>query len=84
MFAILFWLIFGFIAGSIAEAIYPPGKSSSRWQTIGIGVAGSIVGGIVGSVFTGDSYQPAGFILSILGAVACMYAWRHITSGGGV
>jgi uncharacterized membrane protein YeaQ/YmgE (transglycosylase-associated protein family) len=73
MISILVWLVFGFIAGSVAEWLWPPAKPRSRFQTIGIGIAGSVCGGLVGSILTGSYYAPAGFVLSVAGAVLCNY-----------
>lgn len=78
MFSLLIWLVFGFFAGSVAEWLWPEAKSASRLQTIGIGVAGSVAGGLIGSVITGSSYQPAGFVFSVVGAVLVMFVWRKI------
>lgn len=76
MFSILIWLVFGLIAGSIAEYFWPPAKPHSKWVTVGVGVAGSVVGGLVGSIVTGDYYQPAGLVLSVAGALLCMFVWN--------
>lgn len=76
MIGLVVWLVFGWIAGSIAEWLWPPSVPHSRLQTIAIGVAGSVAGGIVGSVITGSNYAPAGLVLSVAGAVLCMFVWR--------
>ena len=76
MFSLIVWLVFGFIAGSVAEWLWPPAKPRSRVQTIGLGVAGSVCGGLVGSIITGSYYAPAGFIFSVAGAVLVSYVWH--------
>ena len=76
MFTLIVWLVFGFIAGSVAEWLWPPAKPHSRFQTIGIGIAGSVCGGLVGSIITGSYYAPAGFIFSVAGAMLCNYVWH--------
>jgi uncharacterized membrane protein YeaQ/YmgE (transglycosylase-associated protein family) len=76
MFSILIWVVFGFIAGGVAEWIFPPAQPHSKLKTIAIGAAGSVVGGIAASVVTGDYYHPAGLLASIAGAVLVMYAWK--------
>jgi uncharacterized membrane protein YeaQ/YmgE (transglycosylase-associated protein family) len=78
MFSILIWLVFGFIAGSIAEWLWPPAQPHSRWVTIGTGVAGSVAGGLAGSLVSGSYYQPGGLVLSVVGAIACMWVWRKL------
>lgn len=78
MFSIIAWLVFGFIAGSVAEWLWPPVKPHSRLQTIGIGVTGSVCGGLAGSIITGSHYAPAGIVLSVAGAILCMFVWRKL------
>lgn len=78
MISLVVWVVFGYIAGSIAEWFWPEAASANRLQTIGIGVAGSIAGGLVGSIVTGSSYRPAGFVFSVIGALLVMYLWRKI------
>jgi len=73
---IIVWLVFGWIAGTVAEWLWPPAAPRSRFTTIGIGVAGSVAGGLVGSVITGRYYAPGGLILSIAGALLCMFVWK--------
>lgn len=71
--AFITWAIFGAIVGGIAKALMP-GKVRDGWlPAIGLGVAGSVIGGLP----FGDG--PAGFIGSVLGAVFCVYLvewWR--------
>lgn len=76
MISLLVWLVFGFLAGSVAEWLWPEAKSDSRLKTIGVGVAGSIAGGLVGSIITGSAYRPAGFVFSVVGALLVTYVWR--------
>jgi uncharacterized membrane protein YeaQ/YmgE (transglycosylase-associated protein family) len=78
MFSLLVWLVFGFLAGSAAEWLWPPPVRGSRIQTIGIGVAGSVAGGLIGSVITGSSYRPAGFVFSVVGAMLVMLVWKKL------
>jgi len=78
MISLVIWVVFGFFAGSVAEWMWPAAQATSRVQTIGIGVGGSIAGGLVGSIITGSSYRPAGFVFSVLGALLVMFVWRKI------
>jgi uncharacterized membrane protein YeaQ/YmgE (transglycosylase-associated protein family) len=66
--SLLTWLVFGAVAGGIAKWLYP-GKCPDGWvPTIGLGVIGSLAGGLP----FGDA--PAGLIGSVIGAVAVMFA----------
>lgn len=71
--ALIGWAIFGAIVGGIAKALMP-GKITDGWlPAIGLGIAGSVVGGLP----FGEG--PAGFVGSVLGAVALVYGlewWR--------
>lgn len=71
--ALITWAVFGAIVGGIAKAIMP-GKVTDGWlPAIGLGIAGSVIGGLpFGS-------GPAGFVGSVLGAVLLVYVletWR--------
>lgn len=81
MISLLIWTVFGLIAGSIATAILPTEKPVNKVQTIGLGVAGSIVGGIIYGIVNGAGYQPAGLVVSVLGAIACIWTWRYLSRG---
>lgn len=71
--ALISWAIFGAIAGGIAKALMP-GKVRDGWvPAIGIGIAGSIIGGLPFGA------GPAGLVGSVVGAVALVYGlewWR--------
>jgi uncharacterized membrane protein YeaQ/YmgE (transglycosylase-associated protein family) len=41
-------------------------------------VAGSVAGGLIGSVITGSSYRPAGFVFSVAGAMLVMFVWKKL------
>ncbi len=76
--------VVGFIVGAIARAVVPGSDKMAWWQTILLGVAGSIVGGFIGGIFGGDGrgefmgLQVAGWILSIVGAVIALLVWKRI------
>lgn len=72
---ILTWLLFGFIVGLIARAIYPGTQSMGFLQTAGVGIAGSFAGGLIGNVLAGVpvlTLHGAGLIGSIAGALLVM------------
>lgn len=71
--AIISWIIFGFIAGAIARFLVPGRQPMSFFQTMALGIVGSLAGGFVAWLFTGGSpLQPSGFVLSILGATGVL------------
>lgn len=71
--ALISWAVFGAIVGGIAKAIMP-GKVNDGWvPAIGLGIAGSVLGGLP------FGHGPAGFVGSVLGAVLLVYGlemWR--------
>ena len=66
------FVIFGLIVGFLARAIMPGRQSMGILATIMLGVAGSFVGGLIGSAISGrpvTDLHPGGLIGSILGAL---------------
>ena len=47
-----------------------------------LGIAGSIIGGLIARLFSkpepGSSFHPAGFILSIIGAIILLFIWAKL------
>jgi uncharacterized membrane protein YeaQ/YmgE (transglycosylase-associated protein family) len=74
MLGFMWWLIIGLVAGLLARLLVP-GRQPMGWLlTIGLGLLGSIVGGMISSVLFGtDSQdrgiQTSGLIMSTVGAV---------------
>lgn len=80
MLALIGWVVLGWIAGSVAQYLVASDRPSPGWQTIGLGIAGSIVGGMVSAIVSGNSYSPAGLVWSVLGAVLCLFSYRYFVS----
>ena len=82
MLHILWSIIVGFVVGLIARAVVPGADQMGFILTTLLGVGGSIVGGLIGRLIKkpvpGAVFHPAGFIMSILGAIALVYLWRYI------
>ena len=78
----LIWsIVVGFIVGLIARALMPGVEHFGFWMTSLIGIGGSLVGGLIGMAVsrpaTGAMFHPAGFILSIVGALSLLWAMQH-------
>jgi len=78
----LIWsIIIGFIVGLIARAVMPGVDHLGFWMTVLIGIGGSLVGGFIGALIkrpaNGQMFHPAGFIMSILGAVVLLWGLEH-------
>ena len=77
MFSFLFLIMFGLVVGSIAKRLHP-GDNPIGWvPTIGIGMAGSIIGGGLHMMFVGGHFHAAGFMWSIVGSVVLCYAYSY-------
>lgn len=76
--AIIAWAVFGLIVGAIARLLVPGRQPMSLMMTMVMGIVGSFVGGAIAWVFTQDIYHPAGWILSIVGAV--IVVWLYAAS----
>jgi uncharacterized membrane protein YeaQ/YmgE (transglycosylase-associated protein family) len=72
---IIAWIVFGFIIGLIARAVVPGKQGMGFVLTTLLGIAGSLIGGLVASALTGSSgtaFQPSGFIGSLVGAIVLL------------
>jgi uncharacterized membrane protein YeaQ/YmgE (transglycosylase-associated protein family) len=72
---IIAWIVFGFIVGLIARALVPGRQGMGLVMTTLLGVAGSLIGGVVASAIWGGSatrFEPSGFIGSLIGAVVLL------------
>ena len=74
----LIWtIIVGLIVGILARWFYPGPVPMAWWLTALIGIGGSIVGGFVSSLIwksPDGKFHPAGWIMSILGAMLLLWA----------
>jgi len=82
MLHILWSLIVGFVIGLVARAIVPGANKMGLLATTVLGILGSLVGGLVGRVVSkpqeGAKFHPAGFFLSVLGAIVLLLLWRFV------
>jgi uncharacterized membrane protein YeaQ/YmgE (transglycosylase-associated protein family) len=69
---IIAWIVFGFVIGLLARAVVPGRQSMGFIMTTVLGVAGSLIGGLVAAAITGSpitELRGAGFLGSLVGAV---------------
>ncbi len=86
---ILAWLIFGLIAGAVAQVIMPGDDAGGRGLggiliTIVIGIVGAVLGGFIGTALgfgnvTGFNFSS--FVIAVVGAVVLLAIWRAISGG---
>jgi len=82
VFHILWVIIVGFVIGLIARAVMPGPQHLGFVMTAILGIAGSFVGAFLGNLIQkptpGSKFHPAGFFMSIVGALALLFIWRFI------
>jgi uncharacterized membrane protein YeaQ/YmgE (transglycosylase-associated protein family) len=70
---IIAFLVIGLLAGLIARALLPGNQSMGLLATTLLGIAGSFVGGFIGSLFRTDGrifdLHPSGLIFSVIGSM---------------
>ena len=73
---IIAFIIIGLIAGLIARAILPGRQSMGLVATTLLGMVGSLVGGLIGSLFVRDGrlfdLHASGLLMSVVGAIVVL------------
>ncbi|HVN36066.1 MAG TPA: GlsB/YeaQ/YmgE family stress response membrane protein [Casimicrobiaceae bacterium] len=78
---IVWTIIVGLIVGILARWIYPGTIPMAWWLTALIGIGGSIVGGFIGGLIwrsPDGRFHPAGWIMSIIGAMILIWAYLNL------
>jgi uncharacterized membrane protein YeaQ/YmgE (transglycosylase-associated protein family) len=74
--SIVVFIIIGFLAGLLARAIVPGRQSMGLLATTLLGIVGSFVGGLLGSMISSRGnildLHPTGIIFSTLGAIVVL------------
>jgi uncharacterized membrane protein YeaQ/YmgE (transglycosylase-associated protein family) len=82
MFHILWYVIVGFVVGLIARAVLPGADHMGMIATTVVGIVGSILGGYLGHLIRkpveGAKLHPAGFFMSIVGAIVLLLVLRYV------
>jgi uncharacterized membrane protein YeaQ/YmgE (transglycosylase-associated protein family) len=75
--SIIGWIVFGLIVGLLARLLVPGKQPMGFVMTVLLGIVGSVIGGFIGYAISGDYYAPAGWLLSIVGAILVLagYLW---------
>jgi len=78
-------LIWGMAIGWIAQMLLGKSRKAGQYdwlQALVAGVAGSFVGGAIGSLIAGEGFElrPSGIIGSIIGAVIVVLVWNAIAA----
>lgn len=77
MIMVLGWIVFGVIVGAIAKLLMPGRDPGGFIVTMALGIAGALLGGFLGRAlgWYGPN-EPAGFLMSLLGAVLLLGLYR--------
>jgi uncharacterized membrane protein YeaQ/YmgE (transglycosylase-associated protein family) len=79
MFGIIGWIIFGLVVGVIAKLLMPGRDPGGFIITILLGIAGALLGGMTGralGLYRPD--EPAGLVMSIVGAMILLLLYRLV------
>ena len=85
--AIVYWIVFGLITGSIANFIDPEPSRFGILGSIILGIVGAVIGGWVGSTFLGvgvSGFDLTSFVVAVLGSLLVLWVGRMLTRGRGV
>jgi uncharacterized membrane protein YeaQ/YmgE (transglycosylase-associated protein family) len=87
---LVLWIVFGLIAGAVAQFIMPgkdPGQSANLRGfliTTLLGIAGAMLGGFISSqLFNWDitGFNLSSFLIAIVGALVLLVLYRLLMSG---
>lgn len=80
MMGLLGWAIFGLVIGALAKLVMPGKDGGGIIVTSLLGIVGAVVAGYIGQAMgLYTEGQPAGFIMSLLGAIALLFVYRLVT-----
>jgi len=78
----IWFVVVGFIVGLIARAVMPGVDHLGFIATTIVGIVGSVIGGFIGRLIKrpapGASFHPAGFLMSIVGAIVLLWLLRFV------
>jgi uncharacterized membrane protein YeaQ/YmgE (transglycosylase-associated protein family) len=79
---IILFLLFGIVVGASARLIVPGHEPGGWVVSMLLGVGGSLVGGFLGRIVgLYREGQPAGFVMSLLGAIALVAVYHWVAAG---
>jgi uncharacterized membrane protein YeaQ/YmgE (transglycosylase-associated protein family) len=71
---IIFLAVWGLIVGALARLALPGPDPMGVFATIGLGLGGSFVGGLIAGLLWA---RAAGFVFSVIGAIVVLYCYRR-------
>lgn len=74
---ILGWILFGLVVGALAKLVMPGRDPGGIIITMLLGIAGAVIGGFTGRALgMYGPNEPAGFLMSFVGAVLLLFLYR--------
>lgn len=84
---LLSWLVFGLLAGAVARLAVPGRQAIGCLPTLAVGLAGALIGGLVGQVVLGHKvrfgFDLGPFLLAVLGAVVLLLTLEALSGRRG-
>ena len=71
---LIFLAVWGLVVGALARLALPGPDPMGIVATIGLGLAGSFVGGLIAGLLWA---RAAGFVFSVIGAILVLYLYRR-------
>lgn len=78
---ILAWVIFGLIAGAIANMIDPSPSKGGILGAIVLGIVGAVIGGFLGQTFLGigvTGFNLASIAVAVVGSLVALFIGRKL------
>ena len=79
---IISWLVWGFVVGLLARGIRPGRQAIGCWWTIALGIAGSLLGGLVATevlhIGDKDKFDFGSFLIAVAASAILLAIWERI------
>lgn len=80
MLSIIIWAIYGLVVGSVAKLLHRGPDPDGCLTAIGIGVAGSYIGGLLNYLFFGGDnlISASGMVMGVVGALIFLVIYNKV------
>jgi uncharacterized membrane protein YeaQ/YmgE (transglycosylase-associated protein family) len=82
----LAWIVFGLLAGAVARVVVPGHQRFGCIVTLCVGLAGALIGGLIGQVVLGHhvrfGWRLGPFVLAVVGSVVLLLALEALSGRG--